>query len=388
MKTRSLRGLTAVAAAGLALTTAACGSSSKSASSSSTTAGSSSSATTASPTGAAGASTVSAQVQQWLQRPTSINISQNIQGALPTGKTIDWLQCSVPACIALTAPLQEAVSTVGWTLRVVDAGVTPESVKAAWDKAVQDKPDAVIASGFSRALFEPELAQLKSMNIPVIDMTTADPPGNGLTAVFDYGPEYLASGKRLADYAISQAGDKINAVMVTSSAFANLSYVAQGFQQELQSQCPTCKVSSFQVPGTSIGTDLPTRIASYLTAHPDVNWAYIGYDDMVLGVPAALSGAGIGGKVKLVTIDNEPATQAYMKNGQDLVASDGFPGPEIMWREIDFLIRYFNHESTAPDTAHNLPVWLLTGANVPSTTSSFPLVADYQAQYKALWGKS
>lgn len=379
MKKWSLRGLTAVAAAGLALTTAACGSSSKSASSSSTT---------AAPTGSAGGSTASSAVQQWLQRPTSINITQKIQGAIPTGKTIDWLQCSVPACVALTAPLQAAVSTVGWTLHVVDAGVTPESVKAAWDKAVQDKPSAVIASGFSRSIFEPELAQLKNMGIPVIDMTTADPPGNGLTAVFDYGPDYLASGKRLADYAISQAGNKINAVMVTSSAFANLGYVAQGFQQELMSQCPTCKVASFQVPGTSIGTDLPTRVASYLTAHPDVNWAYIGYDDMVLGVPAALSGAGIGNKVKIVTIDNEPATQAYMKNGQDLVASDGFPGPEIMWREVDFLVRYFSHQSTAPDTAHNYPVWLLTQANVPSTTASFPLVTDYQAQYKALWGKS
>ncbi len=386
MRIRSMPGLVMIAAVALALTAAACGSSSKSSSSSNTTAPSSGSATTASPAGG-GTGSVQAQVQRWLQRPTSINISQKVQGAIPTGKTIDWLQCSVPACVALTAPLQEAVSTVGWTLRVVDAGVTPESVKAAWDKAVQDKPDAVIASGFSRSIFEPELAQLKSMNIPVIDMTTADPPGNGLTAVFDYGPDYLASGQRLADYAVSHAGANINAVMVTSSAFANLSFVGQGFQQELQSKCPSCKVSSFQVPATSIGADLPTRIASYLTAHPDVNWAYIGYDDMVLGVPSALSGAGIGGKVKLVTIDNEPATQAYMKNGQDLVASDGFPGPEIMWREVDYLIRYFNHESTDPDTAHNLPVWLLTGANVPSTTSSFPLVADYQAQYKALWGK-
>lgn len=382
MKTKSFRVL-AVAAAAVVLL-GACSSSKKTGATSSTTAGSSGSTTASTASGGG----VQASVQQWLQRPTSINITDKISGSIPKGKTIDWLQCSVPACVALTAPLQQAVSTVGWTLRVVDAGVTPESVKAAWDKAVQDKPDAVIASGFSRSIFEPELAQLKSMNIPVLDMTTADPPGNGLTAVFDYGPDYLASGKRLADYAISQAGDKVNAVMVTSSAFANLGFVAQGFQQEIQSQCSSCKVASFQVPATSIGADLPTRIASYFTSHPDVNWAYIGYDDMVLGVPAAMASAGLTGKVKLVTIDNEPATQAYMKNGQDLVASDGFPGPETMWREVDFLIRYFNHESTAPDTAHNLPVWLLTGANVPSTTASFPLVSDYQTQYKALWGMS
>ncbi len=364
--------------AALLLTAGACGSSSKSSSSGGGGGGGSN----------ADFPQVKAAVDQALKRPTSIGITAKLTGKPATGKTVDWLQCSVPACVALTDPLKQAISAVGWKLNVVDAGVTPETIKNAWSKAVQDKPDAVIASGFSRALFEPELAKLKDMNIPVIDLTTADPPGNGLTAVFDYGPDYLASGKRLAEYALAQDGTKVNAVMVLSSAFANLSYVGKGFKQELTSKCPSCKVDSFEVPATSIGKDLPTRITAYFSSHPDVNWAYIGYDDMVLGVPAAMASAGLTGKVKLVTIDNEPATQAYMKNGQALVASDGFPGPEIMWRSVDFLLRYFNKESTSPSTEHNLPVWLLTGDNVPSTTDTFPLVEDYQAQYKALWGLS
>ena len=331
---------------------------------------------------------VKAAVQKALERPTSINVTTKIKGSPVKDKTVEWLQCSVPACVALTQPLKEAISAVGWKLTVVDAGVTPETIKNAWSKAVSDKPDAVIASGFSRALFNPELAQLKALNIPVIDLTTADSPGNGLTAVFDYGPDYLASGKRLADYALAQDGTKVNAVMVLSSAFANLGFVGQGFKAELQAKCSSCKVDSIDVPATSIGKDLPTRVTAYFSSHPNVNWAYVGYDDMVLGLPAAMASAGLKGKVKLVTIDNEPATQAYMKNKQELVASDGFPGPEIMWRSVDFLLRYFGKMSTAPSTEHNLPAWLLTGDNVPSTTAGFPLVADYQAQYKALWGIS
>lgn len=379
MRTGHVRGPLAATVVALALVLTACGGSSSGGSSSPSASSSSSGGQFAD---------IQASIQQNLQRPTSIGITDKVQGSIPKNKNIDWIQCSVPACVALTPPLKAAVQAVGWHLKVVDGGVTPESIKAAWDQAVQDKPDAVIASGFPRVLFNPEVAQLKKMGIPVLDMTTADSPGNGLTAVFDYGPDYLASGKRLADYALSKDGTKVNAVSVTSSAFANLGFVAQGFKQELQAKCPSCKVASIDVPVTSIGKDLPTRVTSYFSAHPDVNWAYIGYDDMVLGLPAAMASAGLSGKVKLVTIDNEPATQAYMKNGQDLVASDGFPGPEIMWRCVDFLIRYYNKESTSPSTAHNLPVWLLTGDNVPSTTSGFPLVADYQSQYKALWGLS
>lgn len=380
MRTGRARGPLAAAGVVLALALTACGGGSS---------GGGKAGGGTSPTASGGNfADVKADVQKNVQRPTSIGVTQKIDGSVPKNKTIEWLQCSVPACVALTPPLKEAVQTVGWTLKVVNAGVTPESVKAAWDQAVQDKPDAVIASGFPRVLFNPELAKLKQMNIPVLDMTTADSPGNGLTAVFDYGPDYLASGKRLADYALAKDGDKVNAVAVTSSAFANLGFVAKGFKDELQAKCPSCKVDSMDVPVTSIGKDLPTRVTSYFSAHPDVNWAYIGYDDMVLGLPAAMTSAGLSGKVKLVTIDNEPATQAYMKNGQDLVASDGFPGPEIMWRCVDFLIRYYNKASTDPSTEHNLPVWLLTGDNVPSTTSGFPLVSDYQSQYKSLWGLS
>jgi ribose transport system substrate-binding protein len=377
MRRRGLRTSALVSAVAVLLVVAGCGSSSKGSKTSNN-----------SGTSSGSLADVKAAVDKALKRPTSINITAKLKGKPVSGKTIDWVQCGVPACVALTAPLKEATDAVGWKLNVIDGGVTPETIKNAWGKAVSDKPDAVMGSGFSRALFNPEIAKLKSMNIPVIDLTTADSPGDGLTAVFDYGPDYLASGQRLADYALSQDGTNVNAVMVLSSAFANLGFVGNGFKAELQKNCSKCPVASFEVPATSIGKDLPTRITAYLTAHPKVNWAYVGYDDMVLGLPAAMAAAGLTGKVKVVTIDNEPATQAYMKNKQALVASDGFPGPEIMWRSVDFLLRYFAKEDTAPSTAHNLPVWLLTGDNVPSTTSGFPLVEDYQKQYKALWGVS
>jgi hypothetical protein len=33
------------------------------------------------------------------------------------------------------------------------------------------------------------------------------------------------------------------------------------------------------------------------------------------------------------------------------------------------------------------PLWILTPTNAPNTSAAiFPVVADFQAQYKALWG--
>lgn len=38
--------------------------------------------------------------------------------------------------------------------------------------------------------------------------------------------------------------------------------------------------------------------------------------------------------------------------------------------------------------SHDLPVWIVTRKTVPSATETFPFVADYQEQYRKLWGKS
>lgn len=325
---------------------------------------------------------------EWLNRPTSIGITAPVTGGIPDKKTIYWMQCASPSCVKLTSYLQAAVDAVGWELKVIDVGFTAETVKAGWEQAVQGEPDAVITSGFSRALYEPELQELAKRDIPVLNMTTAEPPGDGITAAQNYDEDFTRAGERLGEYVVSESGDDINAVNMTVSAFQNLTKVADGFTTTIKDACPDCNVDTLDLPVTSLGGDLPTRVASYLQAHPDVNWVYIGYADMMVGVPAALEAAGIDRDVKFVTIDSLPTTAEYMANGDYLVAADGSPKPEMMWRHIDYLLRYFNGEDTAPATEHTLPTWVLTADTLPSTTDDFPLVEDYESQYKALWGVS
>lgn len=325
-------------------------------------------------------------VSQYLERPTSIGIDEPIAGEIPEGKNVYWLQCASPSCVRLGDYLKEATDTVGWKLTIVDAGFTAESVKAAWAQAVAGEPDAVIGSGFSRAFYEDELQALAARDVPVLNMTTAEAPEDGYAAAQNWGPDFTNAGIRLANYAMSVSGKNVKAVNMPVSAFENLSLIAEGFTDTIESECDTCTVDMLDIPVTSIGGDLPTRVVTYLQSHPDVNWVNIGYADMMVGVPAALRAAGIPDTVKFVTTDTLPTTSVYLEEGDYLVAVEGSPKPEMMWRHIDFLIRHFNGEDTSPDTDHTLPVWIIDGDNVPDTTDDFPLVEDYQEQYKTLWG--
>jgi ribose transport system substrate-binding protein len=325
-------------------------------------------------------------VQKLEQRPTSIGITDPIKGTIPAGKTVAFIQCGSPICAHLGDDLVAAGNKVKWKINRINAGLSAETIKAAWDQAVSSKADAVITSGTSRALFEPALAKLKAANIPVIDLTTADLKGNGLTQVYGDGNQYAEQGKNMADYMlVNSGGSTVKELSVTISAYPNITLVADGLKKELKAQCQSCSTSTLDVPATSIGSDLPTRVTSYLSSHPDINWVYVGFSDMVTGLPAALSSAGLG-KVKIVTLSTNPTIATYMKNGQNLVMATGFDTDELMWRSIDYLARLWTNSSLTQNTdPKTLPTWFVTKDNLPSATENFPYVADYQEQYAKLW---
>jgi ribose transport system substrate-binding protein len=53
----------------------------------------------------------------------------------------------------------------------------------------------------------------------------------------------------------------------------------------------------------------------------------------------------------------------------------------------DALARLFTGQSIDVDRKAQLPYMLITKDNLISTGGDFPLVANYQAQWKKLWGK-
>lgn len=56
-----------------------------------------------------------------------------------------------------------------------------------------------------------------------------------------------------------------------------------------------------------------------------------------------------------------------------------------MW--VDALARKFTGQSIAVDRQAKMPLMLITKSNLISTSAEFPMVADYQQQWKQLWGK-
>ena len=338
------------------------------------------------------------EVAELEERPTSIGITEPIKKPIPSGKTIAFVRCSVPACTGQDVYFTEAAEKVGWKLVPVNSGLTAETIKNAWEQVVQGDFDAVISSAAPVAAYSKQLAELKAKGVPVVNVFSGgDTAGsNGIIDPPIAGNDFFPrAGETLAKYVLAHSTTAPNAAMFLTDAYGNNTLMAEGFEKEMKKSCPECETELVQVPLTAIGTNaLAQTVTSYSQANPDVDWAFPAWNDLVTGVPAAMRGAGLAGQVKFVTLQAFGSTTAneYLENGEELVAMTPVPGPDAQWRAIDELIRYFNGESTAEDGNEGLEPWLITKEAMENEgladeyEGTFPTVKDFKQQFEKLWG--
>src|ERR1700722_13156219 len=169
--------LTIGTAAALTILVAACGSSSSSSSSTSSSGGTS--ATTSGSSGNAGLAEAQKMVAAASHYPTKIGPSVPIGKPVPTGKTIDYIECGATACQSGGIAFAQAAKVLGWHVVDIQAQPTPPALQAAMDQAIRNKPDGVVISGSSTDQFPRQLQELASMHIPVIGSHATEDSGQG-----------------------------------------------------------------------------------------------------------------------------------------------------------------------------------------------------------------
>lgn len=331
----------------------------------------------------------SEELAELLERPTSIGVTAPLDGSPPEDKVVYWIQCGVIACVSLGDEIEAAGEALGWEVVRVEAGLSPETVKNAWGEAARamPAPDAVLSSGFSREIFEEELQSLAARDIPVINISVVDPPGDGLTAVIGGADvRNVRVGEIQALFVLAERGQKADTVVVMVPALPTHIPQADAFKAKYEELCPDCPLDFLEVPAESIGTDLPERTVAYLQANPDVTSVVMSFGDMAIGVPSAIRDAGLQNRVTVVTDTPDPTVAQYIADGDVVTAATGYPGPEMSWRGVDIAMRHMLGSDISPSADAELPSWVLTSENIPDTQNSFPLVEDYADQYLELWG--
>jgi ribose transport system substrate-binding protein len=379
-----LRAALALMAVAVAVVAAGCGSSDKSSSSSNSNAAS---VTPSSAPKNSGLAQAQAFMKASMSPPKTLGL-QTTGKPIPTGKTVTYVHCGVDVCTTIGKAIKNAADVLGWKTKVIPTDGSPGSVKQAWDTVVRMKPAAAFGSGFPSAMYASEVKQLKAAGIPVMLFASTDVNGGGVTLSKGRNDEVPIVGKQMAAWVISTTDGKPNTLYVDLPAFPILPPVRAGFEAAYKQWCPDCPYAKIDLPITSIGKDAPSRIVSYLRAHPDVNRVALGYDGLDFGLPAALKAAGLADKVKFIGEAPTETNFSYVRDGtQGATVSQGYY--EIWSNLVDAAARTVTGQSITANDKWKVPWFLVTKDNINSAGTGFgPVVPDLKQQLDKLWNKA
>ncbi|WP_327320203.1 sugar ABC transporter substrate-binding protein [Streptomyces sp. NBC_01235] len=325
-------------------------------------------------------------VETYSEHPDRIPVTEPVGKKIPSDKKIDFILCGVQSCQDLANFFTAGANQLGWQVKQIATQGTPESVQAAYEQVLRDKPDAVVSSGFPRAVYAKQLAQLKAAGIPVIQSNADDVVGDGISLLKNAPDDVAVQGEMLASWVVSDSNAQADAVYFDLPAYTILKPVKDTFAAKYKEWCEGCALDTVDVPITSIGKDIPDRVVSYLRSHPKVTHVVFSLGLLNVGVPAALKTAGITGKHIAVNVGDAQNYQ-YIQSGLSDAAM-ALNSHEAAWLQVDALARHFTGQSMDVDQKAVLPNMLITKDNLPPQLGDFPIVEDYQKQFEALWGLS
>jgi ribose transport system substrate-binding protein len=340
-------------------------------------------ATQSSDDGASARAAAEEAIKPYIGQPSAFPVTEPLK-EVKKGATIAFMDCGTPICGLFWNLLQPASKTMGVELKRYKAGSAANTVTQAWDSAVSDKPDAVIAAAIDVELWKNQLKQLQDAGIPVVTTGILGTEQYGIKAAQAAENASSLQGKLMAAYAAVNLPDakKIAVYDVPELSFTRL--VTEGFQKEIGKVCPDCDVRVVHIPVATMGTTAPQRVVSDLQANSGTQLAVFAIDEIQAGLPAALQSAGI----KIDTLGNSPSpTQLqYLKEGKETAAL-AVDLPVLGWTLLDQAMRGIVGQELTGDEAEGLtPMQFLRQEDITFDPSKgWTGYPDFAERFAKLW---
>jgi ribose transport system substrate-binding protein len=372
-------------AAAACLALAAC-STSGSSSSPSASGGSSAAASSSSGGSTAALAGLAANVAAYEKAPTTIPLTAPLKSKPPTGKTIVYLQVTGSAQTAVTAAaVSAACAALGWHYKQINFDQTsPGSIVAALNQALQYHPLGVILTAASVSSFDSVFPAFKAAGVSIIENTGVGTLGNPLLLNISGGDYYAAAAQELADWLVSDSHGSGHALIARVDELPVLKEAADDFQADVKQICPGCSVDSVQVSlAQGLGDQGDPVVVSALRRAPQDTYLMETEGGFFDGMTTALSSAGLGGKVKVMSITGSVVDQTNIKDGTE-AATTGIALSYQGWMDVDAFARHLEG-MPIPAGDGGSPVPLLTQQTSFTPAMSYNEPADYAARMEALW---
>ncbi|KQX64219.1 substrate-binding domain-containing protein [Streptomyces sp. Root1310] len=310
--------------------------------------------------------------------------------AAVTGKTIVYVAQTMtnPGVAGAANGLRQAARVIGWDVRVIDGGGTPNGIQAAMSEAVALKPSGIVIGGFDPDATSRQLARADAAGIPLVGWHAVAAPGpSRRPALFtNVTTDVRAVAAISARWIIATSNGRAGVVLITDASIPFAKNKSDLIRKELAT-CPGVRLLAYEnIPIPDASSRTPREIASLLSRFRN-RWTHsVAINDLYFAdaAPAfrAAGEKGSGPPYNIGAGDGDPSAFQRINSGQYQAATVPEPLSLQGWQIADEFNRAF---SGRPASGYAAPVHIATADNSAAATTWDP--SGYREAYRRIWGR-
>ena len=313
---------------------------------------------------------------------------------VPEPKTVGWLECEQPSCLAITPGFEDATAALGWDLVVIPANSADQgpAIQQALDQGV----DFIAHTGSPLATAEEQIAAAKDAGVGYYSCYSTDipdPENNNLFIQCGDSTGVFATGNLISQWIIADSGGTATTLLVNIPDFPVLVSEAEGAAAAYEENCPDCTLETLDTTIDSlIAGEVPAAVASRLQANPDINYIHFTFGDLPAGVADTLEEAGLLEGVSIVGVDFSTQIGLPEIIAGRHAAWTANPKPYAAWLMVDAMARESLGMDNPEERANaNLPTFIVSDADTAQSVldlgdAGWPGPETMAEQFTALWG--
>jgi len=331
--------------------------------------------------------------------PTEIAINVPLTGEVITDRPVVFMQCELPACQVLSDGVKAASEAMGWKFKNIDVTNTdPTTILSGLTEALKFNPIATVVTGFPQPFWAEKIAEYEKAGSTIVPMEVglveAMAPtiesvvaGIGKVSVIvkgaGGGTDSAARGAIVANYIIANSNAEAHVLIQDTPDYPVLSMMAISLKKEMAAKCSKCVVTSLDSTLAQVGAgEVGSSVVSALQKDRSIKWLAGSFLQFFDGIEVAMEAAGIT-DVKIVGSAPSVSNLQTVKDGKWEAATGATLGLKG-WIVVDSIARNMLGMEI-PDVAIE-PRMLFTKDNVV-VSEDMPFPADFQGQFKKLWGR-
>jgi len=341
---------------------------------------------------ASGVDYAKAQIAKYTAMPQFVAPGPAFDAKQLAGKTIFNIpqMTTIPFLSATDTAMAAIAKRAGINFIEYPTQGQPNQWSQGIEQAVAQKVNALSINALDPRLVAPQLQDAKTAGIPVTSAQFFDFSQSSevpATVAANRADDFTQAARLEADWVIADTGGKADVVIVENREQLSTLAMESALKDEFGAQCPSCKLTFINVPGTDWATRIQPSVQSALVQDPSVNYIIPIYDPMTQFVVPAITAAGMQGKVHIATFNGTPFALKMMEDA-DVVRMD--IGENLDWlasANMDEIMRTMLGLPPAPNEHTALRVFTKQNVSDTGTPPAYNLGFGnaYVAGYNQLW---